>query len=61
MRELLTTAELAKILGVSEVRLRQYRADGVGPDYMRIGRSIRYQPEVVEAWLATKKVDEDEA
>lgn len=40
--EYLTTAEAAELLGVSERHLKTLRAEGRGPRYLRIGRSIRY-------------------
>jgi excisionase family DNA binding protein len=48
----MTTVELAKILGISEQTLRQWRINGKGPPYIKIGqRIIRYDKNEVEAWI----------
>lgn len=36
---------------VSLPTLARYRADGTGPKFIRIGRSVRYRREDVLAWL----------
>lgn len=36
---------------VSLPSLARYRADGTGPKFLRIGRSVRYRREDVLAWL----------
>jgi Helix-turn-helix domain len=54
-RPLLTTAELAELLQVSEWTVRWWRMRRVrlGPAYVRLGkaRGIRYLPQDVAAWL----------
>ena len=40
--EYLTTAEAAGELGVSERHLKALRAEGRGPAFLRVGRSVRY-------------------
>lgn len=47
---LLTAAELARRLGVSEPTVRRLTAQRGIPFY-RIGRSVRYCPEAVARWL----------
>lgn len=49
-----TTEELAKYLGVAKSTLLLYRSEGTGPDYIKIGRLVRYNIENVEAWLYQK-------
>jgi len=52
-----TERETAKYLGVSRSFLRQDRMDGYrktktpGPDFVKIGRTIRYLKEDLDAWL----------
>ena len=41
--DLLTPAEAAKVLRVSPATLPRWRWSGDGPDFVRIGRSIRYR------------------
>lgn len=40
--EYLTTAEAAAVLGLSERHLKALRAEGRGPAFLRVGRSVRY-------------------
>jgi excisionase family DNA binding protein len=40
--EYLTTAEAAAVIGVSERHLKALRAEGRGPAFLRVGRSVRY-------------------
>jgi excisionase family DNA binding protein len=40
--EYLTTSEMAVHLGVSERHLKALRAEGRGPAFLRVGRSVRY-------------------
>ena len=42
---------LAERLKVSDRTIRQWDADGKLPPALRIGRTCRWQPEVIEAWL----------
>jgi excisionase family DNA binding protein len=46
-----TTKEVAEFLGVPVTTLHRWRYDGVGPDAFRVGRHLRYDPDVVRAWL----------
>ncbi|GAA3531304.1 hypothetical protein GCM10022419_008010 [Nonomuraea rosea] len=43
--------EVAKYLGVSEETLKGWRWKGVGPDYVPVGRHVRYRWSAVEKWL----------
>lgn len=51
-QKLLTTKELAKYLGIGESTLLQYRFEGTGPAYIKLGHLVRYKISDVEAWLA---------
>jgi hypothetical protein len=42
---------VADFLGVPVTTLHRWRYDGVGPDAFRVGRHLRYDPDVVRAWL----------
>jgi len=53
--KLLNTKELAEYLGVAVSTIMQYRLDGRGPTYIKIGHLVRYRIEDVEAWLETLK------
>jgi excisionase family DNA binding protein len=47
--EYLTTAETARLLGVSTRTLEALRAEGQGPAFVRVGRAIRYPASAVRA------------
>ena len=49
--ELLTPAEAAEILRISPATLPRWRWAGEGPDFVRIGRSIRYRREDLDRYI----------
>lgn len=54
---LLTSAEFSKKLNLSEHAVRQSRRTGTllgatAPNFLKLGRTVRYRPEEVENWLA---------
>jgi len=49
--ELLTPAEAARVLRVSHKTLPRWRWSGDGPDFVRVGRSIRYRREDLEKYI----------
>lgn len=53
--KLLDTKELAEYLGVAISTLRQYRLDGKGPAYIKIGHLVRYRKSDVEEWLTSQE------
>ncbi len=52
---LLTTPEAASILDISPRTLEKSRSHGDGPPFYKIGRSVKYRKDEVEAWLASRK------
>ena len=46
--------EVAAQLGVHVNTLADWRRDGRGPDYIRIGRVIRYPAAAVDRWLSAE-------
>ena len=50
MSELLTVSEAAQRLKVSESYLNKLRCKGGSPRYLRLGRSIRYRADDLDAW-----------
>ena len=54
MRPLYNTKQVAELLGVSETKVRLMSAAGQIPR-MKIGGSVRYDPERLEEWLAKFK------
>lgn len=51
-RALATTDEVAEFLGVSPVTLAQWRGQGRGPGWVKVGRRVRYDWIVVQSWVA---------
>lgn len=52
---LLTPPMLAERIGQTERTLSEWRIRGDGPSYIRIGRTVRYRPEVVDEWLLSRE------
>lgn len=49
---LLTTQQVAEIIGISPDTIARYRRQGNGPKYLRLGNNlIRYRRSDVEEWL----------
>ena len=46
----LKTTEVAEYLGISVKTLKNYRADGLGPEFVKIGRMVRYRLSDVKIW-----------
>jgi len=53
-RYLFSDKILAPRLDVSTATLRRWRSRDQGPPYVRVGRAIRYVPEAVAQWLASR-------
>lgn len=51
LRDLLTAAQVADITGLSKETLAQWRSQGRGLSYLKIGRAVRYDPVDVQAYL----------
>jgi excisionase family DNA binding protein len=50
----LTPTEAAERLKVAEKTLANWRAQGVGPAFVRVGRIVRYTDEDLASWLKSK-------
>jgi hypothetical protein len=53
MVNLMTENEVSKRLNISVASLRRWRLTKRGPVYVKVGSLVRYQPEELEAWLAS--------
>lgn len=49
--ELYTTREAATFLRLGKPTLERYRLTGKGPRYFKLGATVRYRREELEAWL----------
>ena len=47
--------EVAEVLGRPPRTLRQWRYLGVGPNYLKVGATVRYRPRDVEKWLKAQE------
>jgi len=48
--------KVSEITGIGVQTLRNYRHKGIGPSFIRIGRSIRYSIEDVMDYMNSRKV-----
>lgn len=54
---LLTPAETADLLGVTELTLAEWRRHRQGPPYLKLGhRTVRYDRDALGAWLEAREV-----
>lgn len=47
-----TTEQAAEWLGLAPRTLVDWRYQGRGPDFLRLGSAVRYRPEDVREWAA---------
>ncbi len=52
---LLNEVEVCQLLKLSRSWLRQARMNGTGPQFCKLGRSVRYPSIEIEQWLESKK------
>ena len=52
---LMTTEQVAKILGLSARTLETLRLRGGGPEYIKLGRSVRYEHGDIENWIEARR------
>jgi predicted DNA-binding transcriptional regulator AlpA len=51
---LLTEAQVSEILGRGVPTLQKDRVAETGPQFIKMGRLVRYRPSDVQAWLAER-------
>ena len=54
--DLMTSAELAAVIAVTEGTLRNWRYLGDGPPYLKIGGRVWYSRSAIDAWLDEQSV-----
>lgn len=57
MNALTNPKALAAQLGITEGTLAKWRLYGTGPDFIRVGRRIAYDPADVAVWLEARRVN----
>ena len=55
MSRLLTEQDIARDYGIALATLRGWRFRGVGPTFFKLGRSVRYRAEDVDAFLEAQR------
>ena len=50
--DFLTTSAAAQVLQLSRHTLAAYRRRGIGPEYIGLGKLIRYRRSALHAWIA---------
>jgi excisionase family DNA binding protein len=53
----LTTAEAAKMLGIAEATLNEWRIRGQGPAYTKMGRLVRYPEYEVQRYIRERTIE----
>jgi predicted DNA-binding transcriptional regulator AlpA len=56
MQPLLTQRQASEMLAISERTIERLRVSGLGPKFVRCGRSIRYCLTDIEAFIASRTV-----
>ena len=56
MTNLLTTTEAAAALALAPKTLRNWRSQGLGPPFIRLGGAIRYRETDLLAWVDAQAV-----
>ncbi|MBZ5634103.1 MAG: helix-turn-helix domain-containing protein [Acidobacteriia bacterium] len=54
LETLLTEHDVAHITGLSVASIRRWRLLRQGPRFLKLGASVRYKPEDLNAWLASR-------
>jgi len=52
--QLLTVRDVAELLNVSASAVYHWRLTGVGPPAIKINNLVRFHPEQLRAWLASR-------
>lgn len=53
---LMRSDAVADYLGVMVPALEKWRQLGTGPDYIKVGRLVRYKKSALDAWLTERTV-----
>ena len=56
LEKLLDEQEAAPYVGVRRKTLANWRVEGVGPKFLRVGGRVRYHPRDISEWLDGRRV-----
>ena len=59
--QLLTEREAAELLCVSFRTLQVWRSKGKGPAYIKLGRTVRYDPADLRRWIDQSREETNDA
>ena len=54
IENLLNEHDVARITGLSVASIRRWRLLRQGPPFLKIGAAVRYHPEALASWLASR-------
>ena len=54
-RRMLRTEAAAEYTGLAASTLNKLRLTGGGPEYIKLGKVVVYDPDALDAWLSTKR------
>lgn len=57
MGKLFNDVKAAELLGLNVQTLRNWRFNGTGPAYIKIGRSVKYSEDDIKAYIETQRVE----
>jgi predicted DNA-binding transcriptional regulator AlpA len=55
LKDLIEEREYAEMRGVSVRTIQRERSLRIGPPFIKLGRTIYYRPEAIDAWLHAKE------
>lgn len=55
MEHPLNERETAKVLRISVQLLRKWRANGTGPEYIKLGKCVRYSMSDIELYVTSRR------
>lgn len=55
MKPLLDTEQAAPFAGVSAGTLENWRTQGTGPRFLKVGRRVLYDPDDIADWRASRR------
>jgi len=57
VRQLMTVEEVAELLQVPVRTIYDWRYRGLGPAAIRVGRYVRYEPDEINRWLGSHRMN----
>lgn len=54
--DIMTTAEAAEYVRLSQPTLERFRLTGEGAEYLKLGGAVRYRKADLDSWLVSRRV-----